>query len=109
MVRLSTCQKLKILFVITFISSLSIPHILLANEPIATIGNPLPIKQVFLNDNTILQVVPTHFQIIDANAGNVIEEFGSITDRYRVWLSSNGAYIANANYLSHTKDYTINV
>ena len=107
--RLSNGIKSEILFFIFALFTTFVPHIVFANDPIASIGTPQPEKFAFLDNKTVVQVVPTHFQIVNTETGNIIDEFGSITDSYRVWLSEDGSHIANVNYFRDTNEYTLNV
>ena len=61
---------------ISLICFLYMSNIVLAIEPIATLGQLPPVQHAFLNNDTILRVVPTHIQIVDANTGDVIDKFG---------------------------------
>ena len=109
MYRLSNGAKSILLLLFSIISFISIQQVGLANDPIASIGNPRPEKFAFIDDNTIVQVVPTHFQIVNTDTGNIIDEFGRITAFYDVWFSEDGSHIVNVDYSRDTKEYTINV
>ena len=88
------------LFIYTFlILLLCRTDILFANEPIATIGRPHPEKHAFIDNDTILRVVPTHIQIVDANTGELIDTFGNFDFSYRsdVVISQNVSHIAVQN------------
>ena len=79
---------------VVLIGIVCIPGIALALEPIATIGQPLPIEHGFLDNNTILRVVPTHIQVVNANSGDVIDEFGNLAYCSDVVFSPNAPYLA---------------
>ncbi|MYI93846.1 T9SS type A sorting domain-containing protein [Candidatus Poribacteria bacterium] len=79
---------------VVLIGIVCVPGIALALEPIATIGQPLPIQHSFLDNNTILRVVPTHIQVVDANTGDVMDEFGNLAYCSDVVFSPNAPYLA---------------
>ena len=79
---------------VVLIGIVCVPGIALALEPIATIGQPLPIQHSFLDNNTILRVVPTHIQVVDADTGDVIDEFGNLGYLCGVVFSPNSAHLA---------------
>ncbi len=79
---------------VAIICVVCLPHIAVAIEPIAIIGQPEPIKHSFLDSNTILRVVPTHIQILDANTGKVIDEFGNFSYYSDVVFSPNASHVA---------------
>ncbi len=79
---------------VVLIGIVCISGIALALEPIATIGQPLPIEHGFLDNHTILRVVPTHIQVVDANSGDVIDEFGNLAYCSDVVFSPNAPYLA---------------
>ena len=61
---------------IALMNSVCLPCLAFAIQPIGTIGQPIPEQHAFLSNETILRVVPTHIQMIDARTGAVIDEFG---------------------------------
>ena len=79
---------------VVLIGIVCMPCIALALEPIATIGQPIPIDYTFLDNNTILRMVPTQIQIVDANTGKVIDEFGNLAYYSDVVFSPNTPYLA---------------
>ena len=85
--------------------------IVFANEPIATIGRPHPEKHAFIDNRTLLRVVPTHIEVVRANTGEVIDEFGNLDFSYRgnVAISPNASHISVQNYSSISKKRTIKI
>ena len=79
------------------------------NEPIGTIGQPYPEQHVFLSNEVILRVVPTHIQIVDVNTGVVIYEFGERTYISDVVFSPTAAHLAILNYSVDSGTTTVNV
>lgn len=79
---------------VVLIGIVCIPGIAFALKPIATIGQPLPIQHSFLDNSTILRVVPTHIQVVDANTGDVIDEFGNLGYFSDVVFSPNSSHLA---------------
>ena len=85
--------------------------ILLANEPIATIGRLHPEKHAFINNDTILRVVPTHIEIVRTNTGEVIDEFGNL-DFYSgrdVAISPNASHVSVHNNTNNPERDTVNI
>lgn len=78
-------------------------------EPIGTIGQPLPEQHAFLSNDTILRVVPTHIQVVDADTGAVIAEFGERTEVSEVVLSPTAAHLAILNYAVDAKVTTVHI
>lgn len=100
------------LFIYTFlILLLCRTDILFANEPIATIGRPHPEKHVFIDNDTILRVVPTHIQIVDANTGELIDTFGDFDFSFiiKVVISPNASHVFVQNYSSTAKRRIIRI
>ncbi len=86
---------------ITLICFVCLPHIAFAiEEPIATIGQPPPVQHAYLDNGTIVRVVPTHIQIVDANTGEVLEKFGNFdsVSSYDVVFSPTGSHVAVSEY-----------
>ena len=94
---------------VVLIGIVCIPCIVLAVEPIAIIGQPLPEKHVFMDNNTILRVVLTHIQVVDANTGDVIDEFGNFEDGYDVMFSPTGSHFVSQDYNKNSKTYTVSI
>lgn len=94
---------------ITLIYTVCLPHIAFAIEPIAMIGQPTPMQHAFLNNDTILRVVPSHIQVVDANTGEVVDEFGQLTDFSDVVFSPTASHLAVQDYSSNSKRYTIDI
>ncbi len=87
-----------------------IPYIAFAiEEPVATIGQPLPEKHAFLNNETILRVVPTHIQIVDFTTNEVMEEFGERTDYSDVVISQNAEHLAILNHFFEPRMTIVNI
>ena len=76
---------------------------------IATIGQPLPEKHVFMDNSTILRVVLTHIQVVDANSGDVIDEFGNFEDGYDVMFSPTGSHFVSQDYNKNSKTDTVSI
>ena len=86
---------------IALISIACVPYIAFAiEEPIATIGQPRPVQHAYLDNETIVRVVPTHIQIVDANTGEVLEKFGNFdsASSYDVVFSPTGSHVAVSEY-----------
>ena len=95
--------------ILVLISIAGIPCVAFGLEPIATIGQPAPEAHAFLTNDTILRVVPTHIQVVDAETGEVIDEFGERTDDSGVVFSPTGSHVALLNYSTDTEKTTINI
>lgn len=93
----------------TLISVLYVPSIALAMEPIGTIGQPVPEKHAFRPDGNILRAILSHMQVIDADTGTVLNEFGERTDISDVVFSPTAAHLAILNYDSDSRITTINI
>ncbi len=99
-------QNLQVYIAMIYI--VCMPYISSAIEPIATIGQPTPMQHAFLNNGTILRVVPTHIEIVDANTGEVVDKFGNLTSYYSdVVFSPDSSHLAIQNYSQNSKRYTI--
>ena len=61
---------------ITIIGIFCFSHTAFALEPTGTIGQPISEQHVFLSNETILRVVPTHIQVVNPHTNEVIDEFG---------------------------------
>ncbi len=86
-----------------------LPHIAVAIEPIATIGQPRPEKYAFLDSHTILRVVRTHIQVVDADTGEVVDEFGKFEDGYDVMFSPTGSHFVSQDYIKDSKAHTVSI
>lgn len=71
-----------------------------AIETIATIGQPVPQQHAYLDNGTIVRVVPTHIQIVDANTGEIIDKFGNFDFLFShdVVFSPTGSHVAVSEY-----------
>jgi WD40 repeat protein len=95
---------------ITLICIACIPHIAFAIEPIAAIGKPPPRQHAFLNNDTIVRVIPRHIQIVDADTGDVINEFGNLTSFYSdVVFSPNTSHLAILNSSHETRKTNVEI
>ena len=94
---------------VVLIGIVCMPGLALALESIATIGQPLPIQHVFMDNNTILRVVLTHIRVVDANTGDVIDEFGNFEDGYDVMFSPTGSHFVSQDYNKNSKTHTVSV
>lgn len=95
---LSTLLKRSVQVHIVLISLAFFPCFVLAVEPIGMIGQPFPEQHAFLSNEAIVRVVPTHIQIIDANTGAVIDEFGERTSISDVVFSPTASHLAILNH-----------
>ena len=86
-----------------------IPHIIFALEPIATIGQPRPLQHAYPDNDTILRVVPSHIQIVDANTGEVIDRFGNKDYFSKVMFSPDGSHSVIQNRSSNSDGYTVDI
>ena len=87
----------------------TLPCLTLGIEPFSTIGQPIPEKHAFLNNGTILRVVPTHIQIADSKTGTVIDEFGELTRYSSVKFSPSVEHIAILYRLYNSSKTTVNI
>ena len=87
---------------IALICLMCLPCIAYAIEPIGTIGQPIPEQHAFLNNETIVRVVPTHIQVVDVNTDEVIDEFGKRTDNSEVVISPTASYIGIFDFPTNT-------
>ena len=94
---------------IVLISIICTPHVALAIEPIGTIGQPFPEQHAFLPDGNILRAVLSHIQIIEADTGAVIDEFGERTYISDVVFSPTAEHLAILNYASDSRITTVNI
>ncbi|MCY4402151.1 MAG: T9SS type A sorting domain-containing protein [Candidatus Poribacteria bacterium] len=83
--------------------------IVFANEPIATIGSPLPLQNSFLNNDTVVRVLSSKMQIVDANTGEVEDEFGNLEYHFSSVISKTGSHVVIQNYSSSTKTYDLTI
>ncbi len=88
---------------------LCLPSTVLAIEPIATIGQPRPIQHAFLNNDTIIRVVPTQIHIVDANTHQVVDEFGKCTDFSDVIFSPSASHLAILNHTTNPRTTTVTI
>ena len=94
---------------ITLICFFCMPYIAFAIEPIATIGQPRPLQHAFLNNGTILRVVPTHIQVVDANTGEIVDEFGNLTYYSDVVFSPDGTHLAIFNSFGYPQKTKVEI
>lgn len=94
---------------IMLISIVCTPGIAFAIEPIAKIGQPRPKQHAFLNNGTILRVVSSHIQVVDANTGEVVDEFGNLTYESEVVFSPNAAHLAILKYSYKTRKTNVEI
>ncbi len=106
---LTTLLRRNVQAFIVLICIACIPHTALAIEPIAAIGQPPPRQHAFLNNETIVRVVPSHIQIVDANTGDVVDEFGSLTYDSEVVISPNAAHLAILNDIFNTPKTNVEI
>ncbi|MDE0635038.1 MAG: T9SS type A sorting domain-containing protein [Candidatus Poribacteria bacterium] len=94
---------------ITLICFFSMPYIAFAIEPIATIGQPRPKEHAFLNNGTILRVVSSHIQVVDANTGEVIDRFGNKDYFSKVVFSPDGTHLAIFNSFGYPQKTKVQI
>ena len=94
---------------ITLICFFCMPYIAFAIEPIATIGQPRPLQHAFLNNGTILRVVPSHIQVVDANTGEVIDRFGNKDYFSKVVFSPDGTHLAIFNSFGYPQKTKVQI
>ena len=82
-------KNLQVCIVLIFV--ICLPNITFSIEPIGTIGQQLPEKHAFLSNDEILRVVQTHIQIVDVNTGEVVDQFGNLTNSSFVAFSPSSA------------------
>jgi len=87
----------------------SIPSIGFAIEPIATIGQAIPQKHIFINNETILRVNWTNIQIVDVATNTVMDEFGEKDYRDDVVFSSDAEHLAILSFNVNTRMTTVNI
>ena len=80
-----------------------------ALEPIGSIGEPLVEKHAFLSNETILRVLYSHIQVVEADTGSVIDAFGERNDISDVILSPTVSHLAILNYSRDSKTTTIDI
>ena len=94
---------------IALISIICTPHVVLAIEPIGTIGQPFPEHHAFLPHGNILRAVLSHIQIIDADTGAIIDEFGERAYVSDVVFSPTAEHLAILNFSPDSKITTLNI
>ena len=98
---------------ITIIGIFCFSHTAFALEPIGTIGQPLPEQHVFLSNETLLRVVPTHIQVVNPYTNEVIDEFGERiyeqTHISHVIISPTAEHLAILNASVDPKITTVNI
>ena len=105
----TSCFKQNLQVFMALICLICMPYVTFAIEPVATIGQQHPLQHAFLNNDTILRVVPTHIQIVDANTGNVVDNFGNLTYSSDVVFSPSGSHLAVQDYSGNSGGYTISI
>ena len=104
-----TIYNLLVFLYILLICFISTTDIASANEAIGTIGQLTPMQHHFLNNETIVRVVPSHIQIVDAKTWDVIDEFGELDYFDEVYFSPNGAICAIQSQSKNTDGYTLKI
>ena len=102
-------QNLQVYIVLVCV--ICMPYTAFGIESIATIGQPTPVKHAFLDNSTIVRVVPTHIEIVDANTGEIIDKFGQFEDLYwsDVVFSPNASHIAVETHSRDTKIRSVTI
>ena len=84
----------KVLVCFMFILTFCQFNLLLALEPIGTIGHQLPKKHVFLSNSKLLRVFQTHIEIVDVDTTEMEDVFGDFTENSEVAFSPTASHIA---------------
>ncbi len=82
---------------------------LAAIEPIGKIGQPRPVQHTFLNNDTIIRVVPTRIHIVDANTHQVVDEFGKCNEFSDVIFSPSASHLAILNHTTNPRTTTVTI
>ena len=85
-------------FHIALMNLIWLPCLAFGIQPIGTIGEPIPEQHAFLPDGNILRAVLSHIQVIDADTGSVIDEFGERSYISDVVFSPTASHLAILNY-----------
>ena len=101
--------KQNLLAFLILISIAGIPPVTFGIEPIGTIGQPIPEQHAFLNNETIVRVVPTHIQVINVKTGAVTDEFGERTRYSSVVFSPTAEHLAILNRTINSLMTTVNI
>ncbi len=104
-----TLSKRSLQVYMTVIAVMCISRSVFGMEPIGTIGQPLPEQHAFLNNKTILRVVPTHIQIIDRETGVVTDEFAEREYYSDVVFSPNASHLAILTDADNPKETIVNI
>ena len=90
---------------------LSILDMVLAIEPIATIGKPPPLQNAYFDNDTTVRVSRKHIQLVDANTGEIIDEIGNLDLPYysTVVISPNASQIAIEYSLGDPRRYKVDI
>ncbi len=94
---------------LTLVSITCIPFTAFSIEPVATIGQPIPEKHVFINNNTILRTVRWHIEKVDVTTGDVLEKFGDLSYYNDVVFSPSVKQLAILNYTSASRITTVSI
>lgn len=86
-----------------------LPAITLAVEPIGTIGQQLPEKHAFLSDDKILRVVQTHIEIVDANTGEVVDQFAELQSNSYIAISPSVEHLAILSTLPDSDEDSVQI
>lgn len=93
----------------TLIILLCRTDIVFANEPIAQIGQPYPMQNAFLNNDTVVRVLASKMQIVDANTDVIKDEFGDLEYYFNSVISDTGSHVVIQDYSSSTKTYELTI
>ena len=93
----------------TLISIFYLSGVAWALKPIGVIGEPLVEKHAFLSNETILRVLYSHIQVVDADTGVVINAFGERNYISDVILSPTASHLAILNYSRDSKTTTVEI
>ncbi len=94
---------------ILFLTILCIPCLVLALEPVGTIGQPWPDEHAFLPNGFILRAVRTHIQIVHPDTGEVVDEFGERADISDVVFSPTAEHLAILDFLTDSRTTTVTI
>ena len=101
-------QSLRVSYMI-LISIFYFSGVAFALKPIGKLGEPLVDQHAFLSNETILRVLYSHIEVVDADTGVVIDTFGDRNYVSEVILSPTASHLAILNYSSDLKTTTVDI
>ena len=106
---LSIYCKHKLFYIVHLVTIVCLPSIVLAIEPIGTIGGLAPLQHTFLNDDLIVRVVSSHIQVIKADTGEIVNQFGELTEYDDVVFSPTGTHCVMQSSSRISNGYTVSI